>query len=125
MASAVTPAGSTKRKRYFVEIDGQNFEVDSPSHAQALLERARDMAARHAQELAQTTVQVSRRVGKKPIALPTPRITSDAPELKEVVREARQKINEVYRSAAIGAELALLMARAIEEEEEEAILLLM
>ena len=122
----VTPAGrKTQRKRYFVEIDGQEFEVADAQHAQALLERARDVAVRHAQELAAEAVQVSRKVGKKPVALATPRIASPNPELKQIVREARQKINEVYRSAAIDTELALLMARQLELEDEEETLLLL
>lgn len=121
----VTPAGRKTRKRSFVEIDGQTFEVADAEHARALFDRAREMAVRHAQKLAEARLQTARGTGRKPIALPTPRIASADPELKEIVREARQKINEVYRSAAIDTELALLMARQLEEEEEEAILLLM
>ena len=64
-------------------------------------------------------------MGKKPIALPTPRIASPDPELKEIVQQARKAINEVYRSAAIDTELAALLARRLaEEDEEEALLLL-
>lgn len=121
----VTPAGRKKRRAY-VEIDGQQFEVTGPDHAKALLDRAREMAQSHARELAAKTVPASRKVGKKPVALPTPRITSPDPELREVIREARQAINTVYRQAAIDTELAVLMARKLaEEDEEEALLLLM
>jgi Pyruvate/2-oxoacid:ferredoxin oxidoreductase gamma subunit len=123
---AETGAGRSKKRRSFVEIDGEVFEVRDAQHAQALLDRARELAARHAQELAQKAVQTSRKVGKKPIKLPTPRITSPDPELREVVREARQKINAVYRQTALDMELAYLMARQLElEDEEEAILLLL
>jgi len=84
------------------------------------------VATRHAKELAEQAVQKSRKVGKKPVALPTPQISSPDPELRNVIREARQKINAVYRQAAIDTELALLMARKLaEEDEEEAILLLL
>lgn len=122
-----TPAGrKTRRKRLFVEIDGQTFEVSGPEHARALLDRAREIAASHAQEIAAKAVQSVRKVGKRPVALPTPSITSSDPELKEVVREARKQFNELYRSSAIDAELALLMARQLElEDEEEALLLLL
>jgi hypothetical protein len=127
VAPAVIPAGrKTQRTRSFVEIDGQQFEVRDAQHAQALLERAREVARTHAQELATQAVQSTRKVGKRPIALPTPQITSPDPELREVIREARKSFNELYRSTAIDTELALLMARQLElEDEEEAILLLM
>jgi hypothetical protein len=125
----VTPAGrKTHRKRYVVEIDGQHFDVDGPEHARALLDRAREVAALHARELADEKVsrETIRRTGKRPIALPTPRIASPNPELREVVRTARKQINALYRSTAIDTELALLMARQLElEDEEEALLLLM
>jgi hypothetical protein len=118
-----TPAG---RKRYFVEIDDQTFEVRDAQHAIALLERAREVAARHAQELAAKAVQTTRKVGKKPIPLPTPRIASPNPELRQAVQRARKAINQVYRETALDAELALLLARRLaDEDEEEALLLLM
>jgi hypothetical protein len=122
----VQPAGKPKKRRLFVEIDGQEFDVDSPDHARALLERAKEVARAHAEALAKKAVPASRKVGRKPVALPTPRIVSPDPELREVVREARNAINEVYRSAALDTELALLLARRLaEEDEEEALLLLM
>jgi hypothetical protein len=123
----VQPAGKAKRhRRLYVEIDGQQFEVDSPNHAVALLERAKEMARAHAQELAAQTVPTSRKVGKRPVAIPTPRITSPDPELRQVVREARKSFNDLYRETAIEVELAYLMARKLaEEDEEEALLLLM
>jgi hypothetical protein len=125
VAEGPTPAGK-HRKRYFVEVDGQIFEVGDVQHAQALLDRAREVALRHAQELAAKAVPIRRKVGRKAIPLPTPRISSPDPELKEIVREARQKINAVYKQAAVDTELAYLMARQLEQEdEEEALLLLM
>lgn len=123
----VQPAGKAKRRRlYYVEIDGQQFQVDSPSHAVALLDKARETARAHAEALARAAVPKSRKVGRKPVALPTPRISSPDPDLREVVATARKAINEVYRSAALDTELALLLARRLaEEDEEEALLLLM
>jgi hypothetical protein len=124
-APTVTPAGRKKR-RYVVEIDGQQFQVDSPSHAVALLERAKELARVHAEELAAKAVPTSRKVGKRPVAIPTPRITSPDPELRHVVREARKSFNDLYRETAIEVELAYLMARKLaDEDEEEALLLLM
>lgn len=124
----VTPAGRRHRRRFFVEIDGQTFEVRDPQHAQALLDRAREIARAHAEQLTRETVsrETFRKIGKKPVALKTPQITSPNPELREVVSQARKSINEVYRSTALDTELALLLARRLaEEDEEEALLLLM
>ena len=122
-----TPAGRSKRKRFFVEIDGQNFEVRDAQHARALLDRAREIAKAHAQELAAEIVsRETNRKSVKPVRLPTPAISSPDPELREVVREARQSFNELYRSTAIDTELALLLAqRLADEDEEDALLLLM
>lgn len=118
------PAGRS-RKRYLVEIDGQDFPVDSPAHATALLERAREIAVEHAQRLAAVAVPHATKIGRKPIPLPTPSIRSPDAELNGVIREAHQKFNELYRSAAIDAELAHLMQRAIDDDEDDALLLLM
>jgi hypothetical protein len=121
-----SPAGRKTRRRYYVEIDGQPFEVMDVNHARALLERARETAKAHAEQLARAVVPKSRRVGRKPIALRTPAISSPDPELREVIQSARVAINEVYRQASIDTELALLLARRLaDEDEEEALLLLM
>jgi hypothetical protein len=91
-----------------------------------LLDRAREVARAHAQELAADAVQSSTKTGRKPLALPTPKIASPNPELKPIIQNARKAINAVYREASIDTELALLMARRLaDEDEEEALLLLM
>jgi hypothetical protein len=122
-------AGRSKRRRprSFVEIDGEVFEVRDAPHARALLERAREIATEHAKQLAAETVsRETNRRSTKPVRLPTPSISSSDPQLREVIREARQSFNELYRSAAIDTEIALLLARRLsEEDEEEALLLLM
>jgi hypothetical protein len=126
---AVTPAGrKTRKRRFYVEIDDQQFEVTDANHARALFDRVREVAKSHAEQLASEMVsrETNHKVGKKPIALPTPRIASPDPELRQVVQEARVAINELYRSTSLDTELALLLARRLaDEDEEEAILLLM
>lgn len=124
----VVPAGRKTRRRYYVEIDGQPFEVADVEHARALLDRAREIAKSHAEQLTRETVsrETFRKLGKKPVAIPTPRISSPNPELRQIISEARTALNEVYRSTALDTELALLLARRLaEDDEEEAILLLM
>jgi len=116
-----------KRRRYVVEIDGQIFEVQSVEHAQAILERARELATRTAQEIAAEVVpaKVVRKVGKRPVSLPTPKISSPDPELAAAISDTRRAINEIYKQAALQAELAYWLARQRDEDEEEALLLLM
>ena len=121
------PAGRKTRRRYLVKIDDQTFDVASPQHAQALLDRAREVARAYADELAAKLVsRETIRKGSKPVALPTPKISSPDPELKQVISVARKAINQIYRESALDAELALLLARRLaDEDEEEALLLLM
>jgi hypothetical protein len=121
---ASKPAGRPRRRHYFVEIDGQSFQVTSPDHAGALLERAREIAATHARQIAEEAARTTRKVGKRPIALPTPRISSPDEELAQVISNARTLFNELYRTAAIEAELAYLMQRAMDDDEDDALLLL-
>lgn len=124
-----TPAGKAgqhRKRRLLVEIDDQIFEVASPEHARAILERAREIAQAHAEELALKTVTQVKKRGSKPIKLPTPSISSPDPELHGVIQDARIAINAIYRTAAIDTELALLLAsRLADEDEEETLLLLM
>jgi hypothetical protein len=135
-AGAASGAGrasksSSRRNRYFVEIDGETFEVSGPDHARALLDRAAEMAQQVAAEVATQVVPQRRKsaASTKPVALPTPRISSPNPELANEIRQARIAINEIYRKAAINAELALLMAlqrqREQDDDDDETIFLLM
>jgi hypothetical protein len=120
-----TGAGRSHRRRYYIDIDGQTFPVDSAEHARALLERAREIAASHAREIAEKVAPRSRKVGKKPIPLPTPHISSPDAELTEIISAARNAINDLYRTAAIEAEIAFLLRKAAEDDEDDALMLLM
>jgi hypothetical protein len=113
------------RRRYFIEIDGQSFPVDSAEHARAVLEHAREIAATHAREIAEKVAPTRRKVGKKPIPLPTPKISSPDAELAEIISVTRNAINDLYRAAAIEAEIAYLMRKAMEDDEDDALMLLM
>jgi hypothetical protein len=119
----VVPAG--RRRRYYVEIDGQQFDVANASEAQQLLSRARALAEVAAESKAKKVEAKAARAAKpRPIRIQAPKITA-SPELQLDLTSFRQDIARIYDSAAAIAELRLLLLRAIEEEEEEAILLLM
>jgi hypothetical protein len=113
-----------RRRRYFVEIDGQSFEVRTQAQAVEVLNRAKEVAVSHAEQMAKAAVRTARPTGKKPVKLATPKINSPNPELKSAVSEARKAINALYRKASMEAEIAYLMAQQ-EQDEEETILLLM
>lgn len=114
-----------RRRRYFVEIDGQSFEVRSQAQAQEILSQAKEVAESHAEQMAKAVVRTQRGKGNKPVKLATPKISSPNAELKSAVSETRKAINATYRRAAMEAEIAFLMAQKAEQDEEETILLLM
>lgn len=118
-----TPAGRKKR-RYYVEIDGQQFEVENVAEAQEILERARALAERAAEAVAQKAAerQTARKV--KPVRVIAPRVTA-SPELRIDLSGLRADLKRIYRDAAIAAEMRLLLAKAAQEDEDEATLLLM
>jgi hypothetical protein len=118
VAAANSGAGRKRRKeRYYVEIDGQEFEVSSPSEALSLLARARDVAEAQIEKARASPVRVARGIRR-------PRITTDSPELRAVVRQAREEITSLYDAAIRDLEIAALM-KAADEEDEALIRLLM
>ena len=118
----VTPAGRGRRtrRRYVVEIDGQEFVTDSIEQAQAHLDRAKALAVRQAQERASEVVEraiaKARSIG--PAAVKPPVIK--APKELQTQVEA---IQQLYRDAALAAEIQVLMALQAEMDDEETILL--
>jgi hypothetical protein len=121
----VTPAGRRKRRRYYVEIDGQQFEVESAAEAQALLERARALAERAAEEAATKLLQKRKpetRVRK--VTLLPPRVSA-SPELQLDLGPLKRDLTRIFENAAAMAELQLLLRKAAEEDDEEAVLWLM
>lgn len=121
-----TGAGKSKRKRlYFVEIDGQQFEVRNAAEAQQLLERAKALAERAAEAKAKKVeTKAARAQRPRPVRLEAPKITA-SPELRLDLAPIRRDIASIYDNAALLAELRLLLQRAMDEDEEESILLLM
>ena len=130
VGGGVTPAGRSRRRRkYVVEIDGQEFVVDDEQQAQALLDRAKDLARKAAEaQAAEVVKKVSPRAlrtGKtKRITLKAPAIAGPK-ELDPEIAKARAEIKQIYLDAAIVAELQLLLMLQQLNDDEEAILLLM
>ena len=128
--SAVVPAGrKTRRRKYVVEIDGQDFEVESEQQAYALLDRAKALAkkaaeAKAAEVIAKVTPRAIRTRKSNRITLKPPVIEGPG-ELSAEILKARAEIKQIYADAAIVAELQLLLMLQQLNDDEEALLLLM
>lgn len=120
-----TPAGrARRRKRYEVEIDGRVFEVDGPEHALALLDQAKELARQQAPLIAERIAEKRVRTNK-PVHTPAPAITTSDVELREIVAQARKAIVDVYRMAAVEAEIRLRMEKQRRDDEDEDDILLL
>lgn len=120
---------SRQRRRYFVEVDGQYFQVNDASEARAILERARALAEREAEQAAASTARKAahvlrkgRRLGK--LRVPVPHITV-SPAIAEQTASLIADIDRLYRQAAELQELRLLLERKFQEEDDEEILTLL
>jgi hypothetical protein len=113
--------GPAKRKRrLFVQIDGQDFPVDSVEHAIALLDRAKALARSVAPEKAEErlTVHLVNRPTQRP-KIEKPRIASSNPELQTVIKQARAVIGQIYADAYRDAEIKLRLARLGEDHDDD------
>jgi hypothetical protein len=123
---AQTPAGKASR-RYFVEIDGQHFNVDSAQQAVELLQRARAIAEHQAE---QKSERVTKQLKRKPV-VPKVKIAAPdilvSPAIKAQVAPLIADITRLYDKAALNAEMRLLMFKAMrdEDDDEEDVLLLL
>jgi hypothetical protein len=120
-----TPAGRRTKRRYYVEIDGQSFAVQSPEEAQQVIAHARALAEQAA-TLAAQKVEAKRKPAPKvrPVRLKAPVVTA-SPELRIDLAPIRAEFARIYQDAATALELRLLLHKAQQDDEEEAILLLM
>lgn len=121
-----TPAGRKKRRKYVIEVDEQEFIVDSIEQAQALLDRARELAKQTAEKAAEQALKDATpravSLGKvKRIKIKPPEITGSR---GIGIPETREQIKSIYADAAVVAELRLLLLMQ-ELDEEEAILALL
>lgn len=111
-----------RRPRYYVEIDGERFLVDTPDEAAALLAQAATLAAKAADIAAQAVVVArtprAQRLGKVARVKLRPRIETDVPQT-DAVQRAREAIQRIYDEAAQRAELLLLLERQAAEQDEQ------
>lgn len=119
-ASSASPAGRHRHRRLFVQIDGTDFEVESAQQAQALLDRAKELARKVALQKAEErlTVHLERNSKVRP-KIERPRIVTHNPELHQIVAQARSVISEIYKAAYRDAEIKLRLAAKIGEDDSD------
>ncbi len=100
--------------QYIFTIDGKEFATPSLQQAVDLLNQAKDLARRHALEVARAATEKSPQAPK----IKLPRITGSGP-VKELVLEVRKEIKAIYESALRDAEISMLMELQKRADEEE------
>lgn len=126
----VVPAGKAGRKerhRYFVQIDGQDFEVASSAQAIEILQRARAIAEQQAEQKAErATKQLKRKRVVPAVRIAAPAITV-SPEIRAEAAPLIADITRLYEKAAVNAELRLLLMKQMrdDDDDEDDVLLLL
>lgn len=121
------PAGRHKKYRYFVEIDDQQFQVDSPQEAVLILLQAKDLAPISAERAAKLVLRKQLKRHRRPqINLKPPKIETNAPVTEQLVA-IRSDIEAIYHDIAITQELAYLFRKQlqIEQDDDEDVILLL
>jgi hypothetical protein len=118
--STQTPAGSNKRhkKRHYIEVDGQPFEVSGVQEAQQLLQRARALAEREAEKEGARVEQTLSGKDVPYVRLTAPKIEVPS-EMRRDVAPILADIERLYRQAAQETELRLRLAKKLADEDEE------
>lgn len=112
----------------YVEIDGQEFDVESIQHAQALLDQAkaiaRQVAPQKAEERLTVHLATNSRIRPK---IERPQIVTHNPELHVIVAQTREVISNVYKAAYRDAEIRLRMAlkQADDDSDDEDLMMLL
>lgn len=130
----IAPAGPVaagiaraRRKRYFVEIDGQQFLVDNEEQARQLLNQARAIAEHQAEQKASRAEKVLRHKPKVPrVEVKAPEIRV-SPEIRQDLIPIIEDIQRLYVKAAELAELRLLLMRQqrLDDDDEDELLFLL
>lgn len=122
-------AGRPKRRPIVVEIDGEDFVVDSPDQAIALLDKAKEVAEEKAKTQIQRAVKAERRQPRKIVAdaknsLPVP--TIKATGLEDYAQRILQDIRSTYESAirTIEVEAQLKLRQRLEQDDEDVLMLI-
>lgn len=133
VAATQTGAGKSKRtsrkKAFVVEVDGEDFIVNSEAEAQNLLDKVRETAAENAAEVTQRAAAAATKPKRKVLAdarkaLETPSIRVPQ-EFASAAADTLAAIESIYREAMQAVEIGYMMRKLADEQEEEDLLLLM
>lgn len=117
-------AGSAKKRRkYTVEIDGEQFQVSSQADAEQLLEEVRRVAKEKADEAFDKAAKAEKRPVRKVMqdarkALPVPKITAP-PDFQAMAEAVLAQVQDTYRNTLRDIEIAALLRRRQQEEEDD------
>jgi hypothetical protein len=119
IATTIIGAGR-RRRRMYVEIDGQEFDVESIQHAQALLDQAKALARQVALQKAEErlTVHLATNPRIRP-KIERPQIVTHSPELHVIVAQTREVISNVYKAAYRDAEIRLRLAQQLADDDSD------
>lgn len=125
---ATQDAGRRVRNVYRVKIDGVVFECRSYAEAIALLDKAKETAAKLAEDQAIWAVteqqKATNRVPVKPIE--APKIEVSSRDLRSAANQAKREIKEIYEREARNTEMRVLLELAKRaNDDDETIILLM
>lgn len=118
-----------KRRRILVEIDGQNFAVNSEDEAVQLLDQLKEEAQKQANLVIERAQKAIKRPQRKVIAdarksLVVPTIQADP--ISDVANEISAQIAQIYKDALRTVEIGTLLRKVDEEsDDEEALLMLL
>ena len=136
-AGKATRDRSVKRQKFVARIDGEDFVVNSPSEAEALINQAREKAAELARVRASEIVAKRKAKANKGSLLNTKPLTIDIPQVdirkgdrfSEAANLFRQQlqaeIDNAFSQAARDAEISLLMHLHKQLDDEAAIVALL
>jgi flagellar basal body rod protein FlgF len=140
VAAGQRPAGGKAKKRsrrkYVVEVDGQEFFVSSVEEAKELLQKAEEVAVEKAEqqiERSAKTVKSKRKAvqdARKALKLPDIRVVDaetdeTAAAIEAQLRQTMDRIRQQYEQAIQAVEIGAYLRRKQEEEEDAIVTLLM
>ena len=125
---------SRKRRRYTVEVDGQEIAVESAQEAEAILKQVREQAEEAAEKQLARAANAQKRPARKVVAdarkaLEVPQIVVP-PEFDAVAAMAQalqRDISQLFRSTINTIEIGALLRRqqAMDDDDEDVLLMML
>lgn len=125
-----------ERKKYLVEIDGEDFYVASAGEAAGLLAQAQELAEERAQhefdkalastlKLPKLRRVIAHKLQAPVIRVPQAEIDPTAAAIERQARALQANIAQLYADIARSIEIGVLLRRQLDDDDEEAITVLL